>query len=240
MFFNIKDVHSYYGLSHILFGICLSVNEGEAVVLLGRNGVGKTTTLASIMGFVVPKSGSIVFEGEELIGKETHEIACLGIGIVPEGRRLFAGLSVRENLQIAKDFAFGAKANRRLDDVLDLFPVLKDRENQDAATLSGGEQQMLALARPLVSDSKLVLMDEPTEGLAPLVKHAISMEIERMKKMGIALLCADDKYELAEQIADKVCFMEKGQIKWEGTTEDMVGADVLEKYLGVSHTSRTD
>jgi len=234
MFLEINNIDSYYGLSHILFGVSLSVIEGESIFLLGRNGVGKTTTLSSIMGFVKPRAGSILFEGKELIGKEPHEIYRLGISIVPEGRRLFSGCTVRENLQIAKDFASNLRKGKQINDVLGIFPALTERMNQDAGTLSGGEQQMLALGRSIISDSKLVLLDEPTEGLAPLIKNALSEQILQMKKMGVSIVCADDKVELAQKMADRSYFIEKGQIKWSGTIEEMSKDDVLYQFLGIS------
>lgn len=234
MLLKITDIETYYALSHVLFEVSLEVNEGEVVFLLGRNGVGKTTTLRSIMGAPSPRSGGINFSGKEIAGMPTHKISQLGISLVPEGRRIIAGLTVCENLEIAARFKRDS-GKWTLDRIYHLFPVLKERERQEGITLSGGEQQMLAIARALMSNPRLLLIDEPTEGLAPLVKKAVEEQLVQLKSEGITTLCADDDTRLATRMGDRVYFMDQGRIVWKGTPKELLqeDQDVIKAYLGV-------
>ena len=234
MIFEVRDLHTYYDLSHILFGVSLSLKKGEAGFILGRNGVGKSTTMLSIIGLVKPRSGSIRFQDRELIGNPPHMISKAGIGYVPENRRIFSEMTVEENLKVA------ARNRERSDEwnlnrVYELFPLLGERKFQEATTLSGGEQQMLTIARTLMGNPRLLLIDEPIEGLAPLVVRLVCDQLSLLKKDGITMLIADDGISLALNIADKVSFMEKGQVKWEGPIRDILSDDqmVVKRYLGV-------
>jgi branched-chain amino acid transport system ATP-binding protein len=234
----VNEIHSYYELSHVLFGASLRVNQKEAVFLLGRNGVGKTTTFRSIMGILTPKAGSILFYGKEIVGLPIHRIARLGISMVPEGRKILPGLSVQENLEIA------ARRGRQSGDVASkwtfnmiygIFPILEKRKKQEGVTLSGGEQQMLTIARGLMSNPKLLLIDEPVEGLAPLIARAVGDTLVMVRENGMTMLCVDDDTKLASRVADRVYFMDQGKIVWEGQTEDVLKneREVAKRYLGV-------
>jgi branched-chain amino acid transport system ATP-binding protein len=234
MLLKITDMHTFYGLSHILFGVSMEVEKGEVVFLLGRNGVGKTTSLRSIMGAPPPRSGSIEFHGQEIAKLPTYKIARLGITLVPEGRRIIAGLTVRENLEIAAKSG-DDPGEWTLDRIYRLFPILREREGQEGITLSGGEQQMLAIARALMSNPRLLLVDEPTEGLAPLVKKAMEEELLELKQQGITILLADDDTRLATKMADRVYIMDQGRIVWEGAPKQLLeeDQDVIKVYLGI-------
>jgi branched-chain amino acid transport system ATP-binding protein len=232
---TVENIHTYYELSHILFGVSLVVNEGEVVVLLGRNGVGKTTTLRSMMGIPAPKSGSIIYDGREILGLQTHKIARSGISLVPEDRRILADLTVVENLEIAAMSKWRVSSKWTLDRVYKLFPILEKRKRQEATTLSGGEQQMLAIARGLMSNPRLLLVDEPVEGLAPLVAKAVEDTLIELKREGVTMLCVDDDTNLASRVADRVYFMDQGQMVWEGTVQNVLKNDqeVAKKFLAV-------
>ena len=184
MLLEVSEINTYYGLSHILFGISLEIEEGETACILGRNGVGKTTTLRSIMGLTPPRSGSIRFRDEEIKGKQPFEIARKGIGFVPEDRIIFPDLTVHENLEIAAK-SDDSRVKWTLDKIFDLFPLLKERQNQEGGTLSGGEQQMLTIARTMMGNPKLLLLDEPSEGLAPLMVRAIEEQIKLLRSEGL-------------------------------------------------------
>ena len=232
---TVENIHTYYELSHILFGVSLVVHEGEVVILLGRNGVGKTTTLRSIMGIPAPKSGSIIYDGREISGLQTHKIARSGISLVPEDRRILADLTVVENLEIAAMPTGRVVSNWTLERVYQLFPILEERKRQEAITLSGGEQQMLAIARGLMSNPRLLLVDEPVQGLAPLVAKAVEDTLIELKREGMTMLCVDDDTRLASNVADRVYFMDQGQVVWEGTIQDVLKNDqeVAKKFLAV-------
>lgn len=235
---NVNDIHTYYELSHILFGASLYVNEGEVVFLLGRNGVGKTTTFRSIMGIPTPKSGSIKFVDKELVGLPTHKIARLGISMVPEGRKILAGLTVHENLLIAARQKHESKSGSikwTSDMIYDLFPRLKERKRQEGITLSGGEQQMLTIARGLMSNPRLLLIDEPVEGLAPLIAGMVGDTLLTLKKHGTTMFCVDDDTNLASRTGDRVYFMDQGRIVWGGPIQDVLINDreIARKFLGV-------
>lgn len=238
---EIKDVHTYLGDSYILQGVSLSVSDGEVVCLLGRNGVGKTTTIRTIIGFSPARSGSIRFTGTEIAKLPPHRIARMGIGLVPQGRRVFPDLTVKENLIIgARSGSSGANGgNRRekawnLEKVYGQFPRLKERETQKAGTLSGGEQQMLAIGRALMINPLLLLMDEPSEGLAPLIVREIGEIISDLKKKGFAILLVEQNLSLAVSLADRAYVMNKGRIVFEGTPHDLLRDEETKKqYLGV-------
>ncbi|MHB8076101.1 ABC transporter ATP-binding protein [Desulfosporosinus fructosivorans] len=226
---DVKEIHTYYGLSHILFGLSLKVSKGEVVCLLGRNGVGKTTTLRSIIGLTPPKSGQIYFKGQEITKTATNRMVKLGLSFVPDNRRIFADLSVRENLEIAAGIKSGAWD---LDKVHGLFPVLKRVENRRGGNLSGGEQQMLSIARALLGNPELLILDEPTEGLAPLIVRELEEQILELCSTGISILLAEQNLKSALKLANRCYVLERGQVRFEGTVEELAeNEDVRSKYL---------
>jgi branched-chain amino acid transport system ATP-binding protein len=228
---SLNDVHTYYGKSHILQGVSLEVKNTEIVSLLGRNGVGKTTTLRSIMGLTRARRGSITFNGEELISIRDYVIPRKGIGLVPQGRHIFANLTVRENLRVG---LFGERAGFSYDMAFEYFPALRERINQLGATLSGGEQQMLAIARCLVTRPQLLLMDEPSEGLMPLLVRLISEKVVEINKTGVSVLLVEQNIEISLAISNRIYIMEKGVIVHEGTPERLKAEpEILHRYLGV-------
>ncbi|MBU2965507.1 ABC transporter ATP-binding protein [Amphritea atlantica] len=227
---ELNNVHSYYGKSHVLEGLSLEVGSGELVTLLGRNGAGKTTTLRSIMGIVKPKQGSIRFNDVELVGKETFEIARYGIALVPEHRGIFSLLSVEENLAIA------VRTGSRWDigDVYEMFPRLYERRKNGGNELSGGEQQMLAMARALVNKPELLLLDEPTEGLAPVIVDEIVRILERIREAGVSVLLVEQNLAVCERLADRHYVLEQGNIVYSGTGEDFRQQEsIKDRYLAV-------
>jgi branched-chain amino acid transport system ATP-binding protein len=232
---ELRDVHAYYGESHVLHGVSLSVGEGEAVGLLGRNGAGKTTTIGSIVGFVPPRAGSIRFRGTELVGQLPHAIARLGVGLVPQGRRIFRSLTVHENLKIAvRDGRRGTARGWTLEQAYAHFPRLKERAVSYGDQLSGGEQQMLAIARAMLTRPELLLLDEPSEGLAPLVVEEISRIAVELKGEGMPILLVEQHLPLALAVADRVFVMNKGAIVFEGTPHALLADTSLhQRYLGV-------
>jgi branched-chain amino acid transport system ATP-binding protein len=233
---EVKDIHSYYGKSHILQGVSMALNEGELVCLLGRNGVGKSTTLKSIMGLVRPSEGSIRFGGQELIGKQPYEVARLGVGYVPEDRRIFRSLTVHENLLMGvKSGKNGAKdGGWTVDMVYEKFPRLKDRRDNKGGHLSGGEQQMLTVARTLMGNPKLILVDEPTEGLAPLIVKDVLEMLSAVRSSGVTVLMVEQNFKASIKVADRFYIMGKGQMVFEGGTEALLAAEEVRKnYLEV-------
>jgi len=227
---EIEGIHTYYEDSHVLHGVSLTVAPGEGVALLGRNGAGKTTLIRSIVGFTPPRAGTVRFEGTVIGGWPPHRIVRRGLALVPQGRRIFAPLTVRENLLL------GARPGPfSLERALDLFPRLGERAGQLGGTLSGGEQQMLAIARALLTNGRLLLLDEPSEGLAPLVVHEIGRIVRRLRDDGLAILLVEQNYALATAVADRVSVMSKGQIVYEGTPADLeTREEVKRRYLGVA------
>jgi branched-chain amino acid transport system ATP-binding protein len=216
----LDDIHTAYGLSRVLFGISLDIAAGECVSLLGRNGVGKTTTMRSVMGLTPPARGHVLWHGHDITGWPPHRIARAGIGFVPEDRRIFAELSVRENLEV------GARAARRrghwtIETVGDLFPVLRERRDQPGGFLSGGEQQMLTIARTLVGNPELLLLDEPSEGLAPLVVDMLRDKIAELKAQGLTILLAEQRVDFALALADRVYVLEKGTTRHAGAAAEL-------------------
>jgi len=229
---SLKDVHTYYGKSHILQGVSFEVNSGEIVSLLGRNGMGKTTTIRSIMGLTRARSGSITFEGTELTSIRDYMVSRRGIGLVPQGRHIFPKLTVRENLEVG---LFGERAGYPLDMAFEYFPMLKERLNQLGGTLSGGELQMLAIARCLVTKPRLLLMDEPSEGLMPLLVRLIAEKVVEINRTGVSVLLVEQNIETSLAISHRIYMMEKGMIVYEGTPEQIKNEpEVLYRYLGVS------
>jgi len=232
MILEVSGIHTYYGTSHILFGISFGVDQSEAVCLLGRNGAGKTTTLKSIIGLVPPKSGSIKFKGQEVSGRPPYRIAQLGIGFVPDDRRIFPDLTVRQNILVARKVRDGGIWT--LDLVYSLFPKLMQLESHMGTQLSGGEQQMLTIARTLMTNPQLLLLDEPGEGLAPLVIKAMGEQLREIKKLGTTMLICEHNVGLAMALSDRGYVMDKGTIRFQGTVEELKGnEEVRKKYLMV-------
>ena len=212
---ELEDIHTAYGLSRVLFGISLHVNQGECVCLLGRNGVGKTTTLRSVMGLTPPSAGRVRFKSRDISGWPPYRIARAGIGFVPEDRRVFAELSVWENLEVAERAA--ARQGRfTINEVFGLFPVLRELRNRQSGSLSGGEQQMLTIARTLMGNPEVLLLDEPSEGLAPLVVQALLAQISELKAQGLTILLAEQGVEFSLALADRVYVLEKGAVRFTG------------------------
>jgi branched-chain amino acid transport system ATP-binding protein len=227
-----REIHTYYGTSHILFGISFEVKEGEAVCLLGRNGAGKTTTFRSIIGLTPPKSGSIRFRGNEIVSKPPYRIAQMGIGFVPDDRRIFPDLTVRQNILVARRGREGAIWN--LDRIYSLFPKLKELDTHMGNHLSGGEQQMLTVARTLMTNPQLLLLDEPGEGLSPLVVKAMGEQLGEIKKTGLTMLICEHNVGLSIALSDRCYVMDKGTIRFQGTIEDLKrNEEVRKKYLMV-------
>ncbi len=216
----IEDLHSAYGLSRVLFGISLDVAAGECVCLLGRNGVGKTTTIRSVMGLLRPTSGRISWKETDIAGWAPHRVARAGIGFVPEDRRIFAELTVWENLEIAARSA-GRSGRWTLDAVYGLFPKLRELRNRQGGFLSGGEQQMLTIARTLMGNPELLLLDEPSEGLAPLVVEALLDNIRALKTEGLTILLAEQGVDFSLELADRVYILEKGTIRHSGPASEL-------------------
>lgn len=229
---DLRGVNSYYGESHILHNVSLDVQPSEIVALLGRNGVGKTTTIQTILGLPVPRAGEIFFKGDLISGLPTYDIVQRGIGWVPQGHRIFATLSVDENLQLA-----AAKARpgpRSVKDIYELFPRLQVRCNARGDTLSGGEQQMLAIARALVQNPDLLLMDEPSEGLSPRLVEEVGEIIKRLHENGVAILLVEQNLNFALSVAQRLLIMNKGTVLFSGKPEEIAGNDQLcRQYLGV-------
>jgi len=233
MLLDVSEIDTFYGLSHILFQLSLEADDHQLVCLLGRNGVGKTTALRSIMGLTPPQSGSITFLGEKISGRKAYDIARRGIGFVPEERIIFPDLTVNENLEIGVKKGEGAK-QWTLGRTYEMFPELKGRENQKGGTLSGGEQQMLSIARTLMGNPRLLLLDEPLEGLAPLVVKTIMDKILLLKEEGLSILLSEQMSDFALKISDRVYILEKGHICWNGKTKELEeNPAILRQYLGV-------
>ncbi len=226
----VEDLYASYGLSQVLFGVSIDVARGECVCLLGRNGVGKTTTMRAIMGLTPPSGGRVTWKGESLRGRAPHEIANLGIGFVPEDRRIFAELTVWENLDVAA--RRGRAGGWTVERVYDLFPKLRELADRQGGFLSGGEQQMLTIARTLMGNPDLLLLDEPSEGLAPLVVDALRERISDLKRDGLTILLAEQSVDFCLALADRVYVLEKGVVRYQGTaTAFRADRSIQEKYL---------
>jgi branched-chain amino acid transport system ATP-binding protein len=224
---EVRDLHAYYGKSHILHGVHLSVQEGEIVSLLGRNGVGRSTTIKAIMG-QVDKTGSVRFRGGEIGRLRTYAIARKGLGYVPESRDIFPTLTVRQNLQLGMK---GRAAGRRwsMEDMFELFPVLRERADAPAGVISGGEQQMLTLCRTLMGDPDLVMIDEPTEGLAPMIVALVARLFDEMKSRGVSILLVEQKLTIALRICQRLYVMGHGRIVFEGSPDDLRANEAVRK-----------
>ncbi len=229
---EVQNIHTFIGQFHILEGVSVSVPQGSISVLLGRNGAGKTTTLRSIMGLTPPREGSITFEGERIDGKRAFEIAKLGIGYVPEHRAIFRNLTVRQNLEIAQRQR--GDLDRKTDFIFELFPDLKRLIHLPGGNLSGGQQQMLAIARALVPDNRLLLIDEPSEGLAPVIIEQLMSAIRRLSAQTTILL-VEQNFRMASQLADRFTIIEEGRSVVSGAMPDLVhDAALIQRYLGVA------
>ncbi len=224
---EVRDLHAYYGKSHIIQGVDLHVGEGEIVSLLGRNGVGRSTTLKAIIGEVRP-TGSISFKGEEIAGRKSHVIARKGLGYVPENRDIFPTLTLRQNLILGQKSA-RAQGRWSIEDAFELFPNLRERADISAGVLSGGEQQMLTICRTMMGDPDLVMIDEPTEGLAPQIVERVSRLIEEIAARGVAILLVEQKLTIALHISARIYVMGHGRITFEGTPEDLRGNEQIRK-----------
>lgn len=231
---EVSELETFYGTSQALFGMALTVNAGEVVTLLGRNGMGKTTTINSIMGILKPRRGQIMFEQAAIAGAPSHHIAKKGLGLVPEGRQVFPNLTVHENL-------IATAANRRavsspwtIDRIYEMFPILDSRRTSMGNLLSGGEQQMLAIGRALMTNPRLLILDEATEGLAPLIREEIWSCLRRIKDDGLSILVVDKNIADLVKLADRHYVIEKGQVMWSGTSPELLAnKDVQHRYLGV-------
>ena len=234
MALEVAGVHTYYGLSHILFGVSLTVDEGEVVALLGRNGAGKTTTLRTIMGAAPPREGTVRCRGEEITGRPPFQIAAHGIGHVPEDRRIFPNLTVRENLEVGRKPGVNGGRPWTLERVYTLFPQLKQFERRRRGYLSDGEQQMLTIARMLMGNPSLLLLDEPSEGLAPAIVELLARQILELKGEGVAILLCEQNSAFAIAVSERVSIIEKGVIRHESSTKDLAAnAEVMRAYLAV-------
>ena len=228
---EVEGIHTFYGLSHILFGVSLKVEPGEVVCLLGRNGAGKTTTMKSIIGIIPPKQGNIRFDGEEIIGIEPYLLTRKGMGYIPDDRRIFVDLTVGENLEIAerKKKEGGGWTRER---IYGMFPALKNIESRRGGCLSGGEQKMLAIARALMGNPKFILLDEPFEGLAPLLVHALEGQIGKLREAGLTVLIAEQNVRSTLRISDRGYIIDNGQIRYHGSIEELRdNEEVRKKYL---------
>jgi branched-chain amino acid transport system ATP-binding protein len=232
---EVDRIQTYYGESHILQGVSLGVRPGEAVAILGRNGVGKTTLIRSVIGFTQPRDGTITFDGAAIHRLPPYAIARRGLGLVPQGRRIFAPLSVSENLVLGQRNAPRGRSRWTIEAINTVFPRLAERARQGAGTLSGGEQQMLAVARALMTNPRMILLDEPSEGLAPIVVREIGRILVALKGEGLSILLVEQNVPLALRVADRVYVMSKGQIVYEGSPAALdANEDVKRRFLGIS------
>jgi len=231
---EIRDIHTYIGESYVLQGVSMEVPEGKVVAILGRNGVGKTTLVYSINGFRPIRSGSILFEGKEISALPAHKIVRLGIGIVPQGRRIFSSLTVRENLEVPYKGSAQGHTEWNNEKIFTMFPVLEKRAGYRSGRLSGGEQQMLSTGRALVTQPKLLLMDEPSEGLAPLLVRELARMIRDFKNQGLTVLLVEQKLSFALEVADDVYIMSKGKIVYHSTPDDLrKNGEARARHLGI-------
>jgi len=233
---RLSDVHAFYGDSHILHGVGFSLREGSVLALLGRNGAGKTTCISTIVGFLTPKQGDIHLFGEAIGGLSPERISRLGIGLVPQGRRVFPSLTVRENLIVARQRERSASKPWSIERIFDLFPRLQERHAQFAGTLSGGEQQMLAIGRALMGNPRVLLLDEPSEGLAPLIVAEVGRTIKRLKEEGQSIVLVEQNRQLALDVADQAVILNTGRCVFAGEAVGILNDDgVIAQHLGVYH-----
>jgi len=231
---EVMDLHAAYGPSQVLYGVSLRAARGEVVALLGRNGAGKSTTFKAIMGLLLPSAGRVIFRGEDVAGQPAHVICRKGIGFVPEDRRIFPDLTVRENLEVGRHPGENGGTPWTPERLFTLFPALKDLQRRRGDSLSGGEQQMLAIARTLMGNPLLLLLDEPSEGLAPLVVQRMAEHILRLKDEGMTILLSEQNLRFASRVSDRAYILEKGRIRFEGPTADLTATpEVLRRYLMV-------
>jgi branched-chain amino acid transport system ATP-binding protein len=231
---EVRQLEAAYGRSQVLFGVSLEIPLGQVVTLLGRNGMGKTTTVRSIMGMLKPRAGEIFFDGKKIGGLASYRIAQAGLGLVPEGRQVFPNLTVRENLVATAANRSGSKEPWTLDRIYAFFPNLKNRSGHHGNQLSGGEQQMLAIGRALMTNPRLLILDEATEGLAPIVRGEIYASIERLKAAGLAILIIDKDVRALSRVADRHYVLEKGRVAWIGNSRELSeNPDIQHRYLGV-------
>ena len=234
MLLEARALEASYGLSQVLFGVSLAVGEGEVVTLMGRNGMGKTTTVRSLMGLLPPRGGEIRWRGHRVDGVAPHRMARLGVGLVPEGRRIFPNLTVRENLLMAAIDRGGGGERWTLERVLALFPRLAERLSNNGTQLSGGEQQMLSIGRALMTNPALLILDEATEGLAPLIRSEIWNRLLELKRTGLSILVIDKELDALCELADRHYILEKGKVVWSGQTSDLLAdPGIHEAYLGL-------
>jgi branched-chain amino acid transport system ATP-binding protein len=231
---EVRSLQTAYGRSQVLFDVSLDIRAGEVVTLLGRNGMGKSTTVRSIMGITPPRAGTVLFEGKPIFGLPSYRIAQAGLGLVPEGRQVFPNLTVRENLLATAANRRGEAKPWTMERIYALFPNLQARQSNYGNQLSGGEQQMLSIARALMTNPRLLLLDEATEGLAPLVRADIYRSIERLKAQGLSILLIDKDVKSLTRLADRHYVLEKGRVVWSGSSEELAGNDDIQhRYLGV-------
>ena len=231
MMLEVSEIHTYYGLSHVLFGVSLTVNQGEIVCLLGRNGAGKSTTMRSIMGLNPPQNGTIRFKGLTCTGQKPYLLARMGMGFVPDDRRVFADLTVGENLEIVQR-KHQKTGIWNKDAVYDFFPLLRSIDARRAGFLSGGEQQMLTIGRALMTNPDLLLLDEPTEGLAPLVVKLLEQQIRKLKDTGLTVLLAEQNQNIALRLSDRGYVIDNGVIRFGGTIQELMENEpIRQKYL---------
>jgi len=231
---SVRGLETAYGVSQVLFGISLDIAEGEVVTLLGRNGMGKSTTVLSIMGVVRARAGEVRFDGATLSGLPSYRVAKAGLGLVPEGRQVFPNLTVRENLVATAANRRGASNAWTTERVYGLFPSLRERRRHFGNQLSGGEQQMLAIGRALMTNPRLLILDEATEGLAPLVRADIYQSLEQLKAEGLSILVIDKDVRALTRVADRHYVLEKGRVVWQGSSSELAASeDVQHRYLGI-------
>ena len=233
MHLEVKEIDTFYGIFQAVFKVSLTLEQGEVVCLLGRNGAGKTTTLSSIVGLIRPRSGTVRFRGKEITGRKPFQIARMGIGFVPEERWIFSDLTVRENLELGLRKVDRSLFASRLERVHTLFPKLKDLADRRGGTLSGGEQQMLTVGRTLMGNPELILLDEPTAGLAPLIAQTLGGQITKLKQEGLTLLLTEQNAALAMSVSDKAFIIDKGAIVYDGTVAGLrEDQNIMREYLG--------
>ena len=231
---RVENLETFYDTSQALFGMSFEINAGEVITLLGRNGMGKTTTVNSLMGIIKPRAGSIKLDGAEVVGSKSFKMAQLGLGLVPEGRQIFPNLSVRENLIATASNHLEMSDPWTIERIYDLFPELGERKTSMGNLLSGGEQQMLAVGRALMTNPKLLILDEATEGLAPLIREKIWNALAQIRDSGLSILVIDKNLSDLFKLADRHYIVEKGRVVWSGTsTELQKSTDIQQKYLGV-------
>jgi branched-chain amino acid transport system ATP-binding protein len=230
---EVRDLDAFYGASHVIHGLSLRVAPGELVTLLGRNGAGKTTSFAALMGLVTTRSGSVQVHGDELVGTSTYQRARRGLTLVPSGARVFANLTVQENLEVVRSGRAVDGEGWSVARVYEVFPKLDQLQASFAGNLSGGERQMLAVGRGLMANPRVLLLDEPSEGLAPVIVQEIGRLLGRLRELGLSMILAEQNHRFALRYADRAYLIEKGQIRHESTVADLQDGDALQRYLGV-------